>query len=237
MVICDYIATYATPGRACVFAIQPLTSDPVDEEPLALPVSGGPVLEARVAVPAAAGAGLVLCHPHPLYGGDMDNPVVVRARDVAAEVGLATLRFNFRGVGASTGTHGGGEAERDDIAAALAALAERLPAGAPVGLLGYSFGAWVSARVASGSAGLRALALVAPPLRMLPMGDGLSVPDPCLLVAGTRDPYCAVEDLQRLGATLAGAEVAVIDGADHFFFGKLFPLGEAVRAWARRWAA
>ena len=163
----------------------------------------------------------------------MDNPVVVRTREVAAEVGLATLRFNFRGVGASTGTHGGGEAEREDVAAALAALGERLPAGAAVGLLGYSFGAWVSARVAAGRAGLRALALVAPPLRMLPMGDGLSVPEPCLLVAGTRDPSCAVEDLQRLGAALAGAEVVIIDGADHFFFGKLFPMGEILSGWAQ----
>src|SRR5207253_10394570 len=57
------------------------------------------VLEGRLAVPAGARAGVVICHPHPLYGGDMDNPVVVRVQEVCAELGLATLRFNFRGVG------------------------------------------------------------------------------------------------------------------------------------------
>src|SRR5437667_332565 len=93
-------------------------------------------------------AGLVVCHPHPLYGGDMHNPVVVRVAEVAQGLGVATLRFNFRGVGASGGVHGEGKAEQDDVVAALEMLAGRLPADRPIGLAGYSFGGWVSARVA-----------------------------------------------------------------------------------------
>ncbi len=166
----------------------------------------------------------------------MDNPVVVRAAEVAREVGLTTLRFNFRGVGASEGSHDEGRGEEDDVRAALEALRARVPRG-PVGLAGYSFGAWVSSRVARSADGLSALCLIAPPLKMFAL-DAL---EPgrleLLVVAGTRDPYCPLADLDRLAARLPESAVARIDGADHFFFGKLFPLGEAVRRWALGWVS
>jgi len=165
----------------------------------------------------------------------MDNPVVIRVAEVAQSVGVATLRFNFRGVGTSSGKHGGGEAEQEDVRAALDALAERLPQGSSVGLAGYSFGAWVAARLAT-AADLPALALVAPPLGMYDLDFLARTPGPTLLIAGSRDQYCPVEALGRLGQRL-GATVEVIEGAEHFFFGKLFPLGEAVERWLRRWAA
>jgi len=185
--------------------------------------------------PEAPRAGLVICHPHPLYGGDMDNPVVIRVAEVAQALGVTTLRLNFRGVGASSGVHGEGEAEREDIRTALAFLTSRLPAGVRPGLAGYSFGAWVSARIVAEGDPVSALALVAPPLNMRALDFLGAVPDPTLLVAGTRDQYCAVDDLERLGQRL-GSEVAIIEGAEHFFFGKLFPLGQAVEGWLRKWA-
>ena len=117
------------------------------ETPIEVDVRDGTRLEALLALPESPKAGLVLCHPHPLYGGDMHNPVVVRAGEVAQGLGLATLRFNFRGVGASTGVHDEGKGEQDDVLAALDVVAARLPAGRQVGLAGYSFGSWVSARV------------------------------------------------------------------------------------------
>ena len=207
------------------------------ELPIEIEVPGGPRLEARLAEPPAATAGLVLCHPHPLYGGDMDNPVIVRAAQVAQGLGLLTLRFNFRGVGASGGIHGAGHAEEDDVRAALGRVPAALPANAPLGLLGYSFGAWVAARVAAKpSAPARPLCLVAPPLSMV---DWTTVPTgatPLLIVAGTRDPYCPLPDLERFSARLPGARTAIIEGADHFFFGKLFPLGLEVEGWLREWA-
>jgi alpha/beta superfamily hydrolase len=206
------------------------------EERTIVEVEGGLTLEARLALVDPGRGGLVLCHPHPLYGGDMDNPVVVRAAEVAREVGLATLRFNFRGVGASEGSHDNGRGEQDDVRAALTTLRSRLATG-PLGLAGYSFGAWVSSRVAVPSAGLAALGLIAPPLSMFGFDaldpNGLSV----LIAAGTRDPYCPATDLDRLAARLPEAAIAHIEGADHFFFGKLFPLGEAVRGWALGWVA
>src|SRR5216117_3551162 len=120
----------------------------ISEQSVVIDVSQQLTLEARLAVPASPGGGIVICHPHPLYGGDMDNPVVVRVAEVCRELGLATLRFNFRGVGASTGQHGQGRDERHDVTAALAHFASVLPSGAPLGLAGYSFGAAVAARVA-----------------------------------------------------------------------------------------
>ena len=199
-------------------------------------VPGGPRLEARLAESPTPSAGLVLCHPHPLYGGDMDNPVIVRAAEVAQSLGVTTLRFNFRGVGASGGTHGRGISEEDDVRAALVRARMALPSTAPLGLLGYSFGAWVSARVATSPPALPLpLCLVAPPLGLL---DWTIVPTsatPLLIVAGTRDPYCPLPDLEPFATRLPGARTAIIEGADHFFFGKSYPMGREVERWLREW--
>lgn len=206
------------------------------ETPIGLDVRSGLRLEALVAIPESPKAGLVICHPHPLYGGDMDNPVVVRVAEVAQAAGISTLRFNFRGVGASGGIHAGGEDEQDDVVAALATLRGRLPEHVPVALAGYSFGAWVAARVAATMPALPALALLAPPLAMYDLDSVCPGPMQTLLVSGSRDQYCPVEALERLGSRL-GANVEIIEGAEHFFFGKLFPLGLAVERWLRTWAA
>jgi len=200
-----------------------------------LDVPGGLLLEALLTLPESPKAGLVVCHPHPLYGGDMDNPVVVRVAEVAQGAGIATLRFNFRGVGASGGAHAAGEGEQDDVAAALAALCGRLPAQSPIGLAGYSFGAWVAARVAAAMPDLPALALLAPPLGMYDLDFLGRAPSQTLLVSGSRDQYCPVAALERLGARL-GTGAEIIEGAEHFFFGKLFPLGELVERWLRTWS-
>ena len=206
------------------------------ETSVALDVPGGLRLEALLALPESAKTGLVVCHPHPLYGGDMDNPVVVRVAEVAQGLGMATLRFNFRGVGASGGVHSGGEGEQDDVAAALETLARRLPAESPIGLAGYSFGAWVAARVAAAMPALPALALLAPPLGMYDLDFLGHVPSDTLLLSGSRDQYCPTEALERLGLRL-GTGVEIIEGAEHFFFGKLFPMSEAVERWLRTWTA
>jgi len=120
-------------------------------------------LEARLAYPSAPRAGVALCHPHPLYGGDMDNPVVVRAAEVCREAGLATLRFNFRGVGNSGGIHDRGEGEQEDVRGALVLLEKALGPAAPLGVIGHSFGAWVGSRVACAHDRVSAVAAIAPP--------------------------------------------------------------------------
>jgi alpha/beta superfamily hydrolase len=207
------------------------------EEDVIVEVPDGPALEARLSPAGQARGGLVVCHPHPLYGGDMDNPVVVRVAEVGAEYGLSTLRFNFRGVGRSGGTHGRGDGEQDDLKAALGMLGHRLPPGVPVGLAGYSFGAWVAAQVAASDVSLAALCLIAPPLSMFDFAALDGRDRETLVVAGTQDTYCPTAGLAALAEQVPAARVDTIDGADHFFFGKLFPLGELIRSWAGRWAA
>ncbi len=203
------------------------------EEGVVITVPGGPGLDGRLALLREARGGVVLCHPHPLHGGDMDNPVVIRASEVARQAGLSTLRFNFRGVGRSGGTHDDGRGEREDVGAAVALLAARLEDDSPVGVVGYSFGAWVAARTAQ-SGTIAFLVLIAPPLHLYAFDFLKDRALPVLLAAGTRDPYCPAPDLGRLAGLVPGAEERLIEGADHFFFGKLYPLGEAIRAWLER---
>lgn len=205
----------------------------IAEEPVRLAAGPGVTLEGRLARPDEARGAVVICHPHPLYGGDMENPVVVRAAEVCASAGLAALRFNFRGVGGSTGTHDGGAGERDDVRAALAAA--RTAAPGLLALAGYSFGASVAARVAAATPDLHGLCLVAPPLAAMPdLAAGLpAFAGPLHVIAGSGDEYCPATALERLAGELPRARVTTVAGGGHFFFGKLYPLGEAVAAWAR----
>ncbi|MBI3826003.1 MAG: alpha/beta hydrolase [Candidatus Rokubacteria bacterium] len=205
------------------------------EQPIGIAVGSGTVLEAAVAVPSGARAGVVVCHPHPLYGGDMHGPVVLAVLEACARAGLATLRFNFRGVGRSTGVHDGGQGEQDDAAAALADLASRLPAPARVAIAGYSFGAVVAAAIAAREPAPVALALVAPPLGVTgsdAFARLAALRGPVLVVAGSRDEYCPPALLSRLAKDLSAASVRVLDGADHFFGGDLDALEAAVAEWA-----
>ena len=198
--------------------------------------SDGITLEARVAAPPTPRGGVVICHPHPLYGGDMDNPVVVRLVEVCNDLGLATIRFNFRGTGDSTGVHDHGAGEQHDVEAAIARLASFVGAERPLLLAGYSFGAAVVATVAPRHARVAGVVLVAPPLaRVDPEGfAGLDrFGERLLIVAGSTDEICPTEALAHLSQTTPRASVHVIESANHFFFGKLYPLGEAVAAWAR----
>src|SRR5688500_5914325 len=96
----------------------------IPERPVWLP--GEAILEAALAMPAGAGAGVVVCHPHPRYGGDMDSPVVLATVHACATRGLATMRFNFRGVGGSSGAWDNGRGEQDDVRAALHYLRDLL---------------------------------------------------------------------------------------------------------------
>src|SRR5579875_1176116 len=124
----------------------------LEEQRLTIAANGADLeaIFSTVAGPAPRGV-LVVCHPHPLYGGSMDNNVVDALCDAALQEGLAALRFNFRGVGRSTGSYDNGEGEQEDVLAAVQAAGDRL-SGAAIGLAGYSFGASVAARVAGRSA-------------------------------------------------------------------------------------
>ena len=189
--------------------------------------------------PAGPFPGVVVCHPHPQYGGDMYNNVVGALVRAALDSGFAALRFNFRGVGESEGTHAGGEAEPDDVKAACAFLAEQPEVDSGrVALAGYSFGA-VMALLASADVSPSGLALVSLPT----VAGALSPPDgnfPLLLVSGNRDEYSDTTVLARL-AEAAGesdgsarrARLEVIPGVDHFWAGSDDRLTETAAAFLR----
>ena len=205
----------------------------IPEQPIRLAVGPDLSLEALLALPEAPSAGVVICHPHPQYGGDMETPVVVRVQEVCSALGLATLRFNFRGLGASEGVHGGGVGEQEDAAAALDALAKAMGGGA-LAIAGYSFGSRIAALIGSRDGRIAGMALIAPPLAMSDFEFLEDPRAPTLMVAGTRDQFCPPDELARFTAARPWITAVTIDGADHFFFGKLFPLGEAVTAWAQQ---
>ncbi len=168
--------------------------------------------------PSSPSAGIVVCHPHPRYGGDMHNNVVVTICQAAAAGGIAALRFNFRGVGRSQGSFGDGAGERADAAAALACLRALPEVDADrVGLAGYSFGAAVALLAAEPT--LRAVVAVSTPT----IARGLSEIDihcPALLVVGEQDQVAPPSRLASLARAIGPlAELAVVPGADHFWGG------------------
>lgn len=172
--------------------------------------SGALRLEGAIHDGAGTIAVLVL-HPHPQYGGDMDNHVVTGVCAALAARGATTLRFNFRGAGRSEGSYDGGRGEADDADAAL----DRLRAAAPsakIVLAGYSFGAMIAAAVASRDEHLSALVLVSPPLSVgaLPAIDARL---PTLLIAGDRDQVVGAEAVRSLATERRNA--VIVEGADH----------------------
>ena len=162
--------------------------------------------------------GVAVCHPHPLYGGDMENNVVIAICRALAEGGLGALRFNFRGVGASSGAFGGGLGERQDARAALDFLAGLDGVdGDCLGLAGYSFGALVALSAADER--VRALAVVSPPAGGLDLAS-VRQRVPTLLISGDGDAIAPAARLPEMAASLGRAcEVRSVAGADHFWWG------------------
>lgn len=194
--------------------------------------SGTLQLEGDLETPAVCARAAVICHPHPQYGGDMDNTVVVRVTAVLGQAGFATLRFNFRGVGGSTGVYAGGAGERTDACAAVRYLVARTEL-ARVTLAGYSFGAMIALQAGAELAAVDQLIAIAPPLTFFDLGSVAPCTKPKLFVVGDRDQYCSVAALGHQMAALADPKRQhVIAGADHFFFGHEQALAEAVRAFA-----
>ncbi len=189
--------------------------------------SGDLTLEGALHIPDVTPApGVVVCHPHPLYGGDMDNNVVMAACDAVLSRGIAALRFNFRGAGASEGAFDDGNGERDDARAALKYISS-LPEVDPkrLGLIGYSFGGLVAAEVASGA--LRGLALISPPVAI---GDlRVAWGCPALIIAGDMDTLAPADRLQVI-AEAPGVEAHVFEGADHSWWGFEDELSETLGA-------
>lgn len=167
---------------------------------------------------------VVLAHPHPLYGGNMDVPVICRMAECFQSAGIAALRFNFRGTGGSSGQFDNGRGEQDDVKSCLAFLSDR---GYDQRFLaGYSFGAWVNAHVVSAGVDVCDHIMVSPPAALLSFDQISQMPDTGLIVTGENDdlaPDFLVHDL--LSKWKISPRVEVLADVDHFYVGALDRLG------------
>ncbi len=184
-----------------------------------LTTDDGERLEAVWSLPTEPHAALVLCHPHPQHGGTMNAPLIAALARHMTREGWAVLRFNFRGVGDSTGTWGGGEAEVADVAAAVRAVRSRHP-GLPTHLAGWSFGAATALRWQAAAGDNSPYVGIAPPVDSdltprLPSPEDLAAANRTLIL-GDRDQFTTVDDLAAYAEAI-GARLEVMKGSDHFF--------------------
>ena len=155
--------------------------------------------------------GVVLCHPHPLYGGSMDDMVLEVLCKAFADHECSTLRFNFRGVGSSQGKHDKGEGEVGDVIAAVTYLRDQ--GSSKIVLAGYSFGAAMCLK-AEHLVNPDAMLLVAPPIQIIE--DFAEPRAPCLVLLGRDDQIVEAESTVDY---FPNSRIELIEGADHFFFG------------------
>jgi alpha/beta superfamily hydrolase len=179
-------------------------------------------------------AAVVFAHPHPQFGGTMHTKAVFQGAKGLARIGCAVLRFNFRGVGRSAGSFGGGSGEVEDFAAALEYMRERY-AGARLWTAGFSFGAWVALETGARTEAVSALIGIAPPVATSVSGQDytfeytLASTKPKFFVQGEADEVCPLEALWAFYAKLhEPKELVVIDAADHLFDGRTAEVGEAL---------
>lgn len=191
-------------------------------------MADGNELEALISLPAApARAAAVVCHPHPLYGGNMDNNVVLGLTEAFRATGVATLRFNFRGVRNSGGQHDEGRGEVADVRAAITALVERVSP-ERVAVAGYSFGSLVGLKAGVADPRVTHLIGVAPPLASRDFSFLAGCAKPKLLIAGDRDNHAPLAGLTTLHEGLTEPKaLTILPSADHFFAGFEDAVGRA----------
>ena len=181
----------------------------------------------------------VVCHPLPTAGGTLHNKVVFRAARGLESANVATLRFNFRGAGASGGTFDAGDGEQDDFLAALAWLRRQHP-DKKIIAGGFSFGAWVSSRAGCEVPEIDALFLIGTPVNKYDFGYLSGCDKPMLFLHGTQDEHGDVAKVEKLIGQVRNAESVIVTGADHFFAKQLEAVEETMRSWAtdliERWS-
>jgi len=166
--------------------------------------------------------GALVCHPHPLYGGSMDNNVVLAVEETYRRRGWTTLRFNFRGVGESTGTYGDGDGEAEDILCAWHFMLECDVQN--IHLAGYSFGAWAALKACRLGFSPQSLALVSPPVNFLDFSN-LPLPQcPAWILLADGDTFAEPAQVrswvQAQKVPQGRVRVELCSGADHFYWGR-----------------
>jgi alpha/beta superfamily hydrolase len=188
------------------------------EQKVSLSTRDGLQLEGRFFRGETGRGSIILCHPHPLYGGDMDNNVVTALQGALARQGFSTLCFNFRGVGGSAGCYDEGMSEAEDVQAAVAFVADA-DAG-PLYLAGYSFGAYAGVRGIAQDDRVKALVCISPPVAIYDFTLLREEQRPKLIVTGKRDLLCPIMLVEELFLSLSEPKALhILEGADHFWWG------------------
>ena len=172
---------------------------------------------------------VVAGHPHPLYGGTMHNKVVFRLARAARRAGAVVLRFNFRGVGRSAGTHDAGRGEQDDVRAAMSFVQDRHP-GLPLVLTGFSFGASMALKVACSDPRVERVAAAGTPVDRATFGFLNECACPKRFIQSTHDEFGSRKRMEEVFAAAAEPKsLQWVEAEDHFFAGGLDEFEEAAR--------
>ncbi len=186
-------------------------------------LSGKLRLEGRLEMPDGPGPfpAVVICHPHPLYGGNMNNNVGYAVGQALAQSSIAALRFNFRGVGSSEGQYANGIGEQEDVKAAVSYLASVKEVDKTrIGIAGYSFGAVVGMPVGVKDERVKALAAISPPFSLSDFRFLLNCHKPRYLILGNMDEYTPESDfLEFCGKLNEPRQCETVKGPDHFWAG------------------
>lgn len=187
------------------------------------------VLEARLDLPVGEPRAVaVIAHPHPQHGGTLQTRAVHEAAKALARIGVAALRFNFRGAGTSAGTFDEGRGEQEDYRAALDCAAARFP-GLPIWAVGMSFGSWIAASVGAGDPRVTLLLAIAPAVDHYDYAALMNAGKPAFIIHGEEDALAPVRHVRRLYAGMAEPrELVIIEGADHVFDGRTSLVGDAI---------
>lgn len=175
----------------------------------------------------------VVCHPLTTHGGTLHNKVVFRAARGLETANVATLRFNFRGAGTSAGQFDAGEGEQRDVETAIEWLRRKHPE-AKLIVGGFSFGSWVSSRVACERPDVHAVFLIGAPVNKYDMSYLTHCDKPMLFVHGSEDEHGDTAKLERLIERCRNAESLIVSDADHFFAGQLDVVEQVMKEWAER---
>ncbi len=186
-------------------------------------------IEAALRLAAPGRAAAVVSHPHPLYGGTLQNPVIFHADRELSRAGFTTLRFNFRGVGRSEGAHDQGAGEAEDVGAAAAWL-KRLMPDVPLFLVGFSFGSWCSLRHALGDPAVSAVVAIGLPVSVYDLaGVVAALRRPLAVVQAEHDEYGSPAQVDAvLRAATPPARIFPVLGTSHLFPGMARRAGERV---------
>ena len=192
---------------------------------------GGPAgpLEALLDLPEGEPRAVaIFAHPHPLHGGTMHTKALYQAAKAMPRIGVAAVRFNFRGVGRSAGTFDAGAGEKEDFRAVLAFAQERYP-DVPIWAAGMSFGSWIAMTVGAEDSRVSLLLGIAPPVDRYDFEALNTCTLPKFIIHGESDELISIKEIRKFYAQLPEPkELVVIEDANHLFEGKTSMVGEAV---------